>query len=240
MAKNFPYFKFVAAEWLTGDIVFEPLEVQGLFINICAIYWQRDGNLSIEDIEKRYKQSVDIRSLSGRFFSVKDGKISIKFLDEQLVDAGHISKVNSVNGKKGAEARAAKLKEKQATAKRPLSENKRPLSKEEEKKKKEELFIVISEIVNYLNQKTGKKFKAETSVTKTLISARLKNYSIEEAKKVIDIKCAQWIGDSKMQKYLAPDTLFAEKNFEKYLNETPAIQQKVLQEIPASYIFPNT
>jgi len=136
MAKNFPYFKFVAAEWLTGDIVFEPLEVQGLFINICAIYWQRDGNLSIEDIEKRYKQAVAIRSLSGRFFSVNEGKISIKFMDEQLVDAGHISKVNSENGKKGAEARSAKLKEKQATAKRPLSENERPLSKEKKNKRK--------------------------------------------------------------------------------------------------------
>ena len=42
MAKNFPYFKFIASEWMTGDIVFESLSVQGLFINICALYWQRN------------------------------------------------------------------------------------------------------------------------------------------------------------------------------------------------------
>lgn len=140
MAKNFPYFKFVATEWLTGDIVFEPLEVQGLFINICAIYWQRDGDLTIEDLNKRYKEATAIQSLSDRFMLVKDGKIAIKFLDEQLREAGHISKVNSENGKKGADARAAKLKGKQATAKRPPSEPKPPLSKEEEKKGKEELI----------------------------------------------------------------------------------------------------
>ena len=50
MAKGLPYFKFTPSEWLTGNICFEPLEVQGLFINICALYWQRDGQLSIEDI----------------------------------------------------------------------------------------------------------------------------------------------------------------------------------------------
>ena len=55
MAKNFPYFKFTATEWLTGDIVYESLELQGLFINVCAVYWQRDGKLTIEDLIKRYK-----------------------------------------------------------------------------------------------------------------------------------------------------------------------------------------
>jgi hypothetical protein len=37
MAKNFPFFKFVATEWLTGDIVYEEFSTQGLFINICCL-----------------------------------------------------------------------------------------------------------------------------------------------------------------------------------------------------------
>ena len=100
MAKNFPFFKFVATEWLTGDIVYEDFSTQGLFINICALYWQRDGKLSIENLNKRYKTEI-INNLIDRFLTVKDGFISIKFLDEQLIYAGHISKVNSENGKKG-------------------------------------------------------------------------------------------------------------------------------------------
>lgn len=133
MAKNFPYFKFIATEWLTGDIVYEDFESQGLFINICALYWQRDGKLSIEDITRRYKNESIIQSLSGRFFSVNDGLISINFLDEQLEDANHISKVNSENGKKGAEKRKML-----ATAKQSLSEPLANFSKEKKNKRKEE------------------------------------------------------------------------------------------------------
>jgi hypothetical protein len=130
MAKNFPFFKFIVSEWMTGDIVFEPFNVQGLFINICALYWQRDGSLTIEDIKKRYKNPPELTELSERFIVVTDGFISIKFLDEQLIDAGHISKVNSLNGKKGAEAKA--------NAKRLLSERSANLSKEEQEEEQEE------------------------------------------------------------------------------------------------------
>lgn len=134
MAKGFPYFKFIATEWLTGDIVYERFELQGLFINICALYWQRDGKLSLDDILRRYKFDELIDELNGRFFEVDNGFISISFLDEQLIDANHVSKTNSENGKKGAEA-----KKKKATAKRPLSEGSANLSKEEVKESKEEV-----------------------------------------------------------------------------------------------------
>lgn len=126
MAKNFPYFKFTATEWLTGDIVFESLELQGLFINVCAVYWQRDGKLSIEDLIKRYKNESLINQLIDKYVWSDNGNILIKFLDEQLIEANHISKVNSENGKKGAEAKRNK-----ATAKRPLNDSKAILSKEE-------------------------------------------------------------------------------------------------------------
>ena len=132
MAKNFPYFKFVATEWLTGDIVYEDFKLQGLFINICALYWQRDGILSIEDLKKRYKHIDLIDELNNRFFTITDsGFISIKFLDEQLIDANHTSKANSENGKKGAEAKRIL-----AEAKRRLSEGQANFSKEKKRKEK--------------------------------------------------------------------------------------------------------
>jgi len=95
MAKDFPYFKFISTEWLTGDIVFEDYELQGIFINVCALYWQRNGNLTIEDLEKRMKTSR-ILDLINRYISVSGGLISIKFLDEQLIEL--ISKVNITTG----------------------------------------------------------------------------------------------------------------------------------------------
>lgn len=131
MAKNFPYFKFIVTEWMTGDIVFESLSVQGLFINICALYWQRDGALSIDDINKRYKNPEELSQLTDRFFSVNDGFVSVKFLDEQLIEANHISKVNSENGSKGGRPKASKTQDKKPTANRPLTDRKANKSKEE-------------------------------------------------------------------------------------------------------------
>ena len=148
MAKNFPYFKFIATEWLTGDIVYEDLSIQGLFINVCALYWQRDGNLTIDDIRKRYKHDNLIDHLIDRYIYLNDKNIIIRFLDEQLLEANHISKVNSENGKKGATAKRIK-----ATAKRPLSDRQANLSKEKEnkrKEKKEDINIPsFDEVFNY-------------------------------------------------------------------------------------------
>lgn len=186
MAKNFPYFKFTATEWLTGDIVFESLELQGLFINVCAVYWQRDGKLSIEDLIKRYKNESLINQLIDKYIWSNNGNILIKFLDEQLIEANHISKVNSENGKKGAEAKRNK-----ATAKRPLNDSKAILSKEEKElnknnnknknKIREYVFLSQSELdklnsefseheVNWMLDKlndykasTGKKYKCDYS-----------------------------------------------------------------------------
>jgi uncharacterized phage protein (TIGR02220 family) len=75
-------------------------------------------------------------------------------------------------------------------------------------------------IVEYLNEKTKKNFKYTTKKTKSLIDARLKEgFSLEDFKKVIDIKIEQWLNDKKMNSYLRPETLFGNK-FEGYLNES--------------------
>jgi uncharacterized phage protein (TIGR02220 family) len=83
--------------------------------------------------------------------------------------------------------------------------------------------VIVINIINYLNQKTGKKFKSNSEKTLRFISARLNDgYSLDDFKKVIDIKCSKWLNDSKMIEYLRPETLFGTK-FESYLNESPSI-----------------
>lgn len=77
----------------------------------------------------------------------------------------------------------------------------------------------IKYIVNYLNDKTGKSFKATSQQTKKVIKARLKDYSKEDILKVIDTKTKEWLG-TKFEKYLQPSTLFRASNFENYVNQT--------------------
>lgn len=73
-------------------------------------------------------------------------------------------------------------------------------------------------IVEYLNRKCNKNFKHTTKSTQRLINARLnEGFTIEDFKKVINIKSSQWLGTD-MEKYLRPQTLFGTK-FESYLNE---------------------
>lgn len=74
------------------------------------------------------------------------------------------------------------------------------------------------EIIEYLNLKTGSKFKPTTKPYVQAIISRLKEgYTVEDFKTVIDKKCREWKG-TKLEKYLTPKTLFAPSHFDTYLN----------------------
>ena len=158
MAKGFPYFKFTATEWLTGDIVFEDFELQGIFVNVCALYWHRDGSVTVEEVIKRLK-TERFHELTDRFISVSDGFISIKFLDEQLEAANHISKVNSENGRLGGRPKTLTGKANKPTAKRTQSERKANESKEEEEQEEDINTVLRDELFEkfWLYYKKGSK-----------------------------------------------------------------------------------
>lgn len=74
------------------------------------------------------------------------------------------------------------------------------------------------EIIEYLNLKTGSKFKPTTKPYIQAIRSRLKEgYTVDDFKTVIDKKCREWKG-TKLEKYLTPKTLFAPSHFDTYLN----------------------
>ena len=89
----------------------------------------------------------------------------------------------------------------------------------------------IEEVVNYLNEKAGTKYKSNSKNTTKHIKARLNDgYTLEDFKTVIDKKCSEWL-NTDMEKYLCPDTLFGSK-FEKYLNQKingPGVNNKNTQ-----------
>ena len=78
--------------------------------------------------------------------------------------------------------------------------------------------IPYKEIVDYLNEKTGKNFKHKTAKTRKFIEARWnQDFRLDDFKKVIDIKTDEWL-NTDSDKYLRPETLFGTK-FESYLNQ---------------------
>lgn len=101
----------------------------------------------------------------------------------------------------------------------------------EETTSKEEEHIPFSEIIGYLNERAGTRYRASTPKTQSHIRARWnEGYRLDDFKRVIEVKCAEWLRDAKMRKYLCPDTLFGTK-FEKYLNQ-PMLTKEATNGIP--------
>lgn len=102
MAKELPYFQFEPAEYLTKDISFCSLSAQGLFINICAYYWQRNCELTKEQVLRRLNYDTEFEELvTEGIIDVNEGIINIKFLDTQRDMAIERSKIAVINGSKG-------------------------------------------------------------------------------------------------------------------------------------------
>ncbi|GGG19542.1 hypothetical protein GCM10007425_12510 [Lysinibacillus alkalisoli] len=95
----------------------------------------------------------------------------------------------------------------------------RPITKEIKSNKNNTVELAL-DVVAYLNLKTGKNFRAQSTVTQKYIKARNnEGFILSDFKKVIDVKTKQWL-NTDMQNYLRPATLFGTK-FEAYLNEAP-------------------
>ena len=85
--------------------------------------------------------------------------------------------------------------------------------------------IPYKEIIDYLNSKTGKKYRDNVQKNRSLIKARWsEGYRLEEFKQVIDNMVKDWSG-TKYAKYLRPETLFGTK-FDGYLNQGNVVNRE--------------
>ena len=87
-----------------------------------------------------------------------------------------------------------------------------------EYKRREEKRI-YSQVIDHLNQRSGKEFISRSKGTQRHIDARVNDgFKEEDFITVIDFKVDQWKDDPKMAAYIRPETLFGPK-FESYLQE---------------------
>lgn len=85
----------------------------------------------------------------------------------------------------------------------------------EDKKRvdKQHLSSDASGVLDYLNQKAGRRFESTPANTKLILARMKEGATVEQLKAVVDAKVGDWLHDSKMSEYLRPATLF---NAEKY------------------------
>lgn len=165
MSKELPYFQFEPAEYLSGDIQLCSYEAQGVFVNLKAIYWQRDCVISLDQAKRRLKcDSAFEELINEKVIKIKAGDIVIDFLDEQYDLISKRKELLSKAGRKGA-----RIKKDKATLKPPLSPVERTLKHldkiREDKRKgdkiKEENIITtkgsfkMSDVVNPFKQMDG-------------------------------------------------------------------------------------
>lgn len=116
----------------------------------------------------------------------------------------------------------------------PSSQGKlhKPITKEIKSIKKDnvENNLDVVSVIDYLNKKTGRSFKASSSATQRFINARYREgHTLDDFKRVIDIKVKEWLKDDYWNKFLRPSTLFTPKNFENYLEESKLARQVPVQ-----------
>ena len=113
MSKELPFFKFNATEWITGNISYEPFELQGAFISVCAEYWNRNNCLTIAEAKLRLRNSdlVD-KLIEKKYLKTKKEKLVILFLDNEREEISAKRLKLSESGRKGGLSKAkASLKQ---------------------------------------------------------------------------------------------------------------------------------
>jgi uncharacterized phage protein (TIGR02220 family) len=102
-----------------------------------------------------------------------------------------------------------------------VAKDKKPRQPQVKPKSNDDLIV---QIIDFLNDCTGKSFKTSSKVAIVNINARLKEgYTKDDFIKVISVKATKWIG-TKFEDYLTPNTLFGNK-FESYLNENINVEK---------------
>lgn len=174
----------------------KPIEYQLFWVYILGQI--DDGNISVIELKKlkikfNYNKHTFYRILRFGliFFNTENNGVRIELTSQNLI----IKVVRNNNEKK------------QVVKK-----------KNNEKKQLKSNNDLIKIVIDYLNEKTTKKFTTKNKQTIVFINARVKDgYTEKDFKKVIDIKTLKWL-NTDMADYLRPQTLFSPK-MESYLNE---------------------
>lgn len=78
---------------------------------------------------------------------------------------------------------------------------------------------IAEKIIQYLNDKTGRKYRAVPSQTKFIEARIAEGATPQDLIAVINRKCLEWLDDPKFSQYLRPSTLFNATKFNDYVGQ---------------------
>jgi uncharacterized phage protein (TIGR02220 family) len=215
----------------------------GAYFNLLMHCWDQKGPIPLDERRafaianaRSSEEMGAVRNVLAEFFvRMEDGHYNKRMADE-IRRAEALSDARAQAGKRGGIARAAKkskdIRDAQANAKQLLSKSQAiakqepvppppPLVKEEKLMSGPSDADVAHRLLDHLNEKSGRHYRAVGSNLK-LLRARLRTATEAQIRAVIDAKCAEWLANPQMAQYLRPETLFGEAKFEQYLGQIAA------------------
>ena len=207
-----PAFMLYSQDFLVGvsDLT---MEERGQYITMLCLQHQK-GHLTKKNIELAVgKTSEDVMS---KFVKDENGLYYNEILESVIIKREAYSQSRSENGKKGGRPSKKPLENHNQNQEKTIC---LPYAKAYENHSENENINVIKNIVDYLNNKLGTRYKYNSKALQKHINARIsEGYKYEDFVFVIDIKYKDWHG-TEMEKYLRPETLFNSEKFQSYLNQ---------------------
>lgn len=173
-----PYFRFFHNDWMGGLISRQKREVQGFFIDLCAIYWKQQCKGDIKKL-KQYISDFDTyieTCIDLGIVEKKNKTITIKFLKRQREELIKKSSVNSANGCKGGRPKGLGKSERKAKGKRAKSETK--AFSDSESDSNTDIKEDCKTIIDYYLKLKPRKFDTSMTRGKDHILKHLKEYSV--------------------------------------------------------------
>ena len=184
---------------------FKNLEDQGLIETklkgLPATKWFRVNEKKLVEIFLNDEDEDDVNNNSSNSLTTsceKPSQLDVKDLDGNNNKENNNKKENSyISGVSNATATETK----------------------ETKENDDDVYDLVKDVIEYLNEKTGSRYRSKSGVVNRYIIPRInEGYTLEDFKKVIDNKVADWKGTD-MEQFIRPSTLFAPSHFEDYLNQ---------------------
>jgi len=245
MAKEIPYFKFYIGDWSNGDITLETFELQGIFINICAYYWSKDCDVTLDNVKKKFRSVADgiDELINCNCIKIIGNNISISFLNEQMQSKEVQKAINRNNGSLGGRPRKEITEEKpnglflqnpnitnikkskeekirEEVSKDTIVELSTPTSTDGALSSKEKCRLFIEKFNSLRKTRTGKKSTyTVTDATCSALNARLKKYASKDLIVVLNRAIRDEYHISTQNQYLTPEYILREKIVERYLNQ---------------------
>lgn len=97
------------------------------------------------------------------------------------------------------------------------SDHREEKRREEKIKEEKRMSSDAPAVLEYLNEKAGRRFEAVPANIKLIIARIREGATVDQLKAVIDSKVRDWRHDPKMSQYLRPETLFNASKFASYV-----------------------